>query len=102
VPGGFVETYADNHVNDDASTGGMGNELVNGYWIKTTDDYHMICGLTTLLAPFPASEMTSHVVSYDVNHTKIDDEHLLRPVEPNLGVTPSLFYMIGPVTMKSI
>lgn len=23
-------------------------------------------------------------LSYDVNHTKIDDEHLLRPVEPNL------------------
>ncbi len=44
-----------------------------------------------LLTPFPASEMTSHAVSYDVNHPKVDDEHLVRPVEPNLGVTPRLF-----------
>ncbi len=47
--------------------------------------------LINLLAPFPASEMRSHAVSYDVNSPKMDDEHLLRPVEPNLGVTPSLF-----------
>lgn len=47
--------------------------------------------LRNLLAPFPASEMTSHAVSYDVNRTKIDDEHLVTPVEPNIGVTPSLF-----------
>ena len=47
--------------------------------------------LRNLLAPFPTSEMTSHAVSYDVNHTKIDDEHLVRPVELNLGVTLSLF-----------
>jgi putative SOS response-associated peptidase YedK len=47
--------------------------------------------LRDLLAPFPALQMTSHAVSYDVNHPKIDDEHLVQPVEPNLGVTPSLF-----------
>lgn len=47
--------------------------------------------LRNLLAPFPASEMVSHPVSYDVNHPKIDDEYLTRPVEPNVGVTPSLF-----------
>lgn len=47
--------------------------------------------LRSLLAPFPASEMTSHAVSYDVNHPKIDDEYLTSPVEPNIGVTPSLF-----------
>jgi putative SOS response-associated peptidase YedK len=47
--------------------------------------------LRSLLAPFPASEMTSHAVSYDVNHPKIDAEYLTRPVEPNIGVTPSLF-----------
>ena len=47
--------------------------------------------LRNVLAPFPASQMTSHAVSYDVNGTKMDDEHLLRPVEPNLGVTLSLF-----------
>jgi putative SOS response-associated peptidase YedK len=47
--------------------------------------------LRSLLAPFPASEMISHAVGYDVNHPKIDDEHLLRRVEPNLGVTLSLF-----------
>jgi putative SOS response-associated peptidase YedK len=44
-----------------------------------------------LLTPFPASEMTSHAVGYKVNHTKIDDESLLTPVEPNLGVTRRLF-----------
>lgn len=47
--------------------------------------------LKNLLAPFPASEMVSHPVSYDVNHPKIDDEYLTRPVEPNIGVTLSLF-----------
>ena len=47
--------------------------------------------LRSLLAPFPASEMTSHAVSYDVNHPKIDDEYLTRPVVANIGVTPSLF-----------
>jgi putative SOS response-associated peptidase YedK len=47
--------------------------------------------LENLLAPFPAHEMTSHAVSYDVNHTKVDDEHLVLPVEPNIGVTLSLF-----------
>lgn len=47
--------------------------------------------LRKVLTPFPASEMTSHAVSYDVNHPKIDDQHLVRPVEPNLGMTPSLF-----------
>jgi putative SOS response-associated peptidase YedK len=47
--------------------------------------------LRSLLAPFPASEMTSHAVSYDVNHPKIDAEYLTRPVEPNIGLTPSLF-----------
>ena len=44
-----------------------------------------------LLIPFAAAEMTRHAVSYDVNHTGIDDEHLVKPVEPNLGVTPRLF-----------
>jgi putative SOS response-associated peptidase YedK len=43
--------------------------------------------LRRLLTPFPASRMKSHAVSYDVNHPKIDDERLVRPVE----VTPSLF-----------
>jgi putative SOS response-associated peptidase YedK len=47
--------------------------------------------LKNMLAPFPASEMTSHAVSYDVNHPKIDDAYLVRRVEPNLGITPSLF-----------
>ena len=47
--------------------------------------------LRNLLVPFPASEMTSHAVSYEVNHPKIDDERLVRPVEANIGVTPSLF-----------
>ena len=48
-------------------------------------------GLKDLLVPFDAQAMTSHAVSYDVNNTKIDEERLLRPVEPNIGVTLSLF-----------
>jgi putative SOS response-associated peptidase YedK len=44
-----------------------------------------------LLIPFPASEMTSHAVNYDVNHPRIDEEYLVKPVEPNRGVTLSLF-----------
>jgi hypothetical protein len=43
------------------------------------------------LLPYPASEMTSNVVSYDVNHPKIDESYLITPVEPKLGVTLSLF-----------
>jgi len=47
--------------------------------------------LKDLLAPFWANEMKSHPVSSDVNHPRIDDEYLTRPVEPNLGITPMLF-----------
>jgi putative SOS response-associated peptidase YedK len=47
--------------------------------------------LNDLLVPFPASEMISHAVSYDVNDPKIDNEGLLREVEPNIGVTLRLF-----------
>jgi putative SOS response-associated peptidase YedK len=47
--------------------------------------------LRNALAPFPASEMMSQAVGYDVNHPKVDDEHLVRRVEPNLGVTRRLF-----------
>jgi putative SOS response-associated peptidase YedK len=54
------------------------------------DDFNPV-KLMNLLAPFPASEMTSHAVSYDVNGTKLDDEHLVQPVEPNIGITLSLF-----------
>ena len=55
------------------------------------DDEFNPIKLTSLLAPFPADEMKSHAVSYDVNGTKVDDEHLVQPVEPNIGVTLSLF-----------
>lgn len=39
---GFVETYADGRVRADATSGGMGNEVGGGFWIKTTYDYHVI------------------------------------------------------------
>jgi putative SOS response-associated peptidase YedK len=58
---------------------------------KWLDDESEPGTLRNLLAPFPASEMASHAVSYDVNHPKIDDEYLTKPVVPNIGVTPSLF-----------
>jgi putative SOS response-associated peptidase YedK len=47
--------------------------------------------LKDFLLPFPASEMTSHAVSYEVNDSKTEGEHLLRPVEPNIGVNLKLF-----------
>jgi len=47
--------------------------------------------LKEILMPFPASEMTSHAVSYDVNDVKNEGEHLLRQVEPNIGVNLKLF-----------
>ena len=47
--------------------------------------------LIDLLIPYPADAMTSHAVSYDVNDAKVEDERLVRPAEPNIGVTLSLF-----------
>lgn len=47
--------------------------------------------LKEILVPFPASEMTSHAVSYEVNEVKNEGEHLLKPVPPNIGVNLRLF-----------
>jgi putative SOS response-associated peptidase YedK len=47
--------------------------------------------LKDLLVPFPTSEMIRHAVGYDVNDPKVDGEHLLLPVEPNIGVNLRLF-----------
>jgi putative SOS response-associated peptidase YedK len=47
--------------------------------------------LKDLLAPYPAEAMTSHPVSYDVNNAKLDEERMVLPAEPNIGVTLSLF-----------
>lgn len=47
--------------------------------------------LKDLLRPFPPSEMTSHAVSRDVNDVKVDDEHLVEPADPNIGVNLRLF-----------
>jgi putative SOS response-associated peptidase YedK len=47
--------------------------------------------LKDLLVPFPANQMKSHAVGYDVNDVKVDHEGLLRPVTPNIGVNLSLF-----------
>jgi putative SOS response-associated peptidase YedK len=55
------------------------------------NDNSRAADLKDLLAPLPADLMASHAVSYEVNDTKIDDERLVRPVEPNIGVTLSLF-----------
>ena len=45
----------------------------------------------SLLAPYPASAMSSHTVSHRVNDTKIDDEHLVEPVDTTVGVNLRLF-----------
>lgn len=47
--------------------------------------------LKEILMPFPAAEMISHAVSYEVNDVKNEGEHLLRRVEPNIGVNLKLF-----------
>jgi putative SOS response-associated peptidase YedK len=47
--------------------------------------------LHKVLAPWPAAAMKSYPVSRDVNHTGIDDPHLIEPVEPGLSMTPTLF-----------
>lgn len=45
----------------------------------------------SLLTPFPASAMTSHTVSRDVNDVKVDDEHLVQPTDGDVGVNLRLF-----------
>jgi putative SOS response-associated peptidase YedK len=45
----------------------------------------------SLLTPFPASEMTSHRVSHDVNDTKMDDAHLVQRCDADIGVNLRLF-----------
>jgi len=47
--------------------------------------------LKEMLIPFPAEEMMSHAVGYEVNNANVDHEGLLQVVEPNIGVTYSLF-----------
>ena len=47
--------------------------------------------LKDLLAPFPASEMISHTVTHDVNNVKVDDDHLIQPVDSTIGVNLRLF-----------
>jgi putative SOS response-associated peptidase YedK len=47
--------------------------------------------LKDLLVPFPANQMMSHAVGYDVNDAKVDHDGLLRQVEPNIGVNLRLF-----------
>lgn len=44
-----------------------------------------------LLSPFPSAEMTSHAVSRDVNDVKVDNEHLVQPVDAEIGVNLRLF-----------
>lgn len=44
-----------------------------------------------ILVPYPASEMISHKVGRDVNDTKIDDAHLIEPVDAAVGVNFRLF-----------
>ena len=57
------------------------------HWL--TDDPRF--PLTDLLAPFPASEMISHTVSHNVNDVKVDEDHLIEPVDSTIGVNLRLF-----------
>lgn len=65
----------------------LGSEAYN-LWLN---EESRSADLKDLLVPYPADLMTSYAVSYEVNSTKVDDERLLRPVTPNIGVTLSLF-----------
>jgi putative SOS response-associated peptidase YedK len=47
--------------------------------------------LRELLSPYPTSAMKSYPVSSEVNHTRVDDEHLIEPFEPDLNLAPTLF-----------
>jgi putative SOS response-associated peptidase YedK len=60
------------------------------YDLWLTDDPR-VAHLKDLLAPFPASEMMSHAVSRDVNNVKVDDEHLVQPIDTEIGVNLRLF-----------
>jgi len=54
-------------------------------------DQSRAADLKDLLIPFPAGDMMSHAVGYEVNDAKVDHEHLLCEVEPNVGVNLRLF-----------
>jgi putative SOS response-associated peptidase YedK len=54
-------------------------------------DQSRAADLKDMLVPFPAVEMTSRAVGYEVNNAKVDDENLIREVEPNVGVNLRLF-----------
>ncbi len=47
--------------------------------------------LTALLSPFPAEQMKAHPVSNEVNHTTIDNEHLVQACDPGTLAQPALF-----------
>jgi putative SOS response-associated peptidase YedK len=47
--------------------------------------------LKELLVPFPADQMMSHAVSYEVNDAKVDHEGLTGEVAPNIGANLRLF-----------
>ena len=59
------------------------------YDLWLSDDPRM--PVKDLLAPFPAAEMMSHTVSHDVNDVKVDDDHLVEPVDSTIGVNLRLF-----------
>lgn len=61
---------------------------VHDRWL---DDNTEFAALKALLVPFPAVQMMSHAVSYDVNDPKVDEERLINPARPNIGVTLPLF-----------
>lgn len=55
------------------------------------DDDTELADLKALLTPFPADQMMSHPVSYEVNDPKVDEARLILPARPNIGVTLPLF-----------
>ena len=61
---------------------------VHDRWL---DDNAELADLKALLVPFPADQMMSHAVSYDVNDPKVDEARLISPARPNIGVTLPLF-----------
>ena len=58
---------------------------------KWLDDDVQPEALKSLLVPYSADQMKSHAVAYDVNDPKVDEERLIQPAVPNIGVTLPLF-----------
>jgi len=57
-------------------------------WLRPSTD---LAALKKLLSPFPASKMKSHPVGSAVNYPENDNGELIKRMDAEVGITPSLF-----------